>query len=515
MKNFMIKNCYIAVLCCLIICLLMEEARANYKEAQTAFRGRDYTKSAPLFFQAYAYPKDKAMRIKSEWGLAQSLQKMGFMYSASKFYSVIVRRGPKASNPYFRKALEELGRINNTASLGQSHVVQLFKTQVDPARIPGPARGFYFYYKGIEFFRNKKYAKAQDYFQRVPPSSNYHLKAMFHKGVIANLAGRHSRAISYFERVRTLSREGAEGDWLREQANLNIARVHYETRRYREAIRYYAEINRESENWLDAIFEAAWAFFLMQNHNSTLGNIHTLQSPFFENRFFPESYILQAITFLRLCRYDEVKKSLVKFKDRYRPVLKDVKSFLAATKNNPKLLFQTVYDYRAGSLNKYRSAWAILDALSRTDSYLEAGRTIRFADSELARLSRAPRKWRASGLLDELETFLRKKKIASRSGVGKRLFDYGKTYYTYLNELSDQTKLINAEMLLGKVDALRSKLKLDNEGAKKSYNFIGGMKPLNVGQDLEYWPFEGEYWEDELGGYVYNIDDKCGGAKKK
>jgi hypothetical protein len=31
-----------------------------------------------------------------------------------------------------------------------------------------------------------------------------------------------------------------------------------------------------------------------------------------------------------------------------------------------------------------------------------------------------------------------------------------------------------------------------------------------VNQQLEYWPCMGEYWEDELGYYVYNIGDKCG-----
>ncbi len=490
------------------------QLHANYDAAQQAFRARDYTAAAPLFFQAYAYPKDPPTRYKAEWGLAQCLQKMGFLYSASKYYSVIVRRGPSGNNPYFRKALEELGQINNTNSLGQSHVVQLFKTKVEPESIPGPARGFYFYYKGIEAFRKKQYAQARTFFQRVSPSSSYYLKAMFHMGVIANISGEHSRAISYFERVRTRSPENEEGQWLREQANLNVARVHYETRRYRNSISYYAEIPRESDNWLQAIFEASWAFFLMQNHNSTLGNIHTLQSPFFENRFFPESYILQAITFLRLCRYSEVKKSLTEFKDRYGPVLADVKSLIDAGKGDPSKFFQDIYDYRSGNLKEYRNAWAILDALSRTDSYREAGTTIKFADSELARLSRAPSKWQSSGLLSELEDFLKKKKVAARNGVGRILFEQGIEFQSYLKELSNQTKLINAEMLLGKVDALRSKLNIENT-AKKTTNFIGGMKALNVGDDLEFWPFEGEYWEDELGGYVYNIGDKCLGKQKK
>jgi tetratricopeptide (TPR) repeat protein len=497
-----------------LILFLEQRSSANYDLAQQAFRSRDYTSAAPLFFQAYAYPKDQATRYKAEWGLAQSLQKMGFLYSASKYYSVIVRRGPTSQNPYFRKGLEELGAINNTMSLGQSHIVQLFKTEVEPENIPGPARGFYFYYKGIESFRKKQYDQARSYFQRVSPSSSYYLKAMFHMGVVSNISGEHSRAISYFERVRTKSPEDEEGQWLREQANLNVARVHYETRRYREAIRYYAEIPRESDNWLEAIFEASWAFFLMQNHNNALGNIHTLQSPFFENRFFPESYILQAITFLRLCRYTEVKRSLTEFRNRYSPVLSDVKSLLDAGKGDPKKFFQDIYDYRTGELKEYKNAWAILDALSRTDSYREAGNTIRFADSELARLSRAPSKWQSAGLLNELDDFLKKKKIAARNGVGRILFDQGAEFQNYLRELSNQTKLINAEMLLGKVDALRSKLNIENTN-KKSVNFIGGMKALSVGDDLEYWPFEGEYWEDELGGYVYNINDKCTNSKKK
>jgi hypothetical protein len=34
-----------------------------------------------------------------------------------------------------------------------------------------------------------------------------------------------------------------------------------------------------------------------------------------------------------------------------------------------------------------------------------------------------------------------------------------------------------------------------------------------LNQTLEYWPFEGEYWEDELGFYVYNLDSLCRAGK--
>ncbi len=502
-----------------LLCLLLavsfvaEPAFANYRAA-LAFQGRrDFISAASAFFQAYTSPQGPGEKEKAEWGLAQSLQKLGFYYSASKYYSVIVRRGPKDKNAFFRQAMEELGKINTTVNLGQSHVVQLFKTKIDPSSIPGPARGFYFYYLGIEAFNRRKFEQANSYFTKVPSGSPYTVKAMFHMGVIANLRGSHSKAISYFEKVRSSAGSNEQADWIKEQANLNIARVNYEVKRYRSAIEYYAQIPRESDNWLQALFEAAWTFFMMQKHNNTLGTIHTIHSPFFENRFFPESYILQAITFLRLCRFKQVKTSLARFKGRYQGVFQDLKKLLDNYKTNSKGFFKLVYDYRTGSLNDYKRSWAILDALSRTDIYKEAGQTVRFSDNELGRLSRYQGRWGSNGLMEELTGFLRNKKTAAVKDAGARLFEKTSGYYAYLKELSDQTILINSEIALGRVDALREKLQVGT--ADKKANFIGGLQALNVSQDLEYWPFEGEYWEDELGGYVYNIESLCkkGGGK--
>ena len=497
------------MLCLWLSLLLMAEpVLANYRAASAYFARRDYMSAAPAYFQAMTSPQAPGEREKAEWGLAQSLSRLGFYYAASKYYSLIVRRGPGRSNIFFTKALEELGRINSTVNLGQSHVVQLFKAKIDPAQVPGAARGFYFYYQGIELFNQRKFEPAAALFEKVPAGSPYYLKATFHLGVIANLRGAHSRAIGYFERARSGASGGEGGEWVREQSNLNIARVNYEVKRYRSAIEYYAQIPRDSDNWLQALFEAAWTFFMMQKHNNTLGTIHTIHSPFFENRFFPESYILQAITFLRLCRYKQVKQSLTKFKGRYKGVFDDLNKMLDRYKNDSKGFFKLVYDYRSGSLNEYKRAFAILDSLSRTDVYKEAGTTMRFSDNEIARLSRYSTRWGSTGLQDEMSAFLRNKKAAAVKDAGHRLYDVAAGYYAYLKELSDQTIGINTEMVLGRVDALRAKLKVGT--ADKKANFIGGLQALNVSQDLEYWPFEGEYWEDELGGYVYNIESVCG-----
>lgn len=477
---------------------------ANYQVAQQLMARRDYVGAAGQYFQAYSSPKSASEKLFAEWGLGKSLQALGFNYSASKYFSQVVNRGPSAANPYFRRALEELGAINSVTNIGQSHVVQLFRSKtITGAQVPGAARGFYFYYMGVEAFERAQFEKAADFFKRVP-SGAYYAKAQFHLGVIANRAGAHSRSIAYFEAVRA---SAGNDEWLREMTNLNIARVHYETKSFSEALQFYALIPRESDNWLEAIFESAWAFFLMAKHNNVLGNIHTLHSPFFDNRFFPESFILQAVTYLRLCRYDEVQSSLEKFRDRYKPVFKDLGALLSEFKGKRSGLYKLIYEYRNGSLNNFKSAWAILDALSRTDAYKEASTTVRYSDAEMARLSQVGGKWTSSGLTEDLKTFLNKKKQVAIIDAAERLYDIAAGDLEYLKTLSDQTKLIQADMYEGRVDAIRRRLNVSQANDRKQ--FIGGLQPLNVDQQLEYWPFEGEYWEDELGFYVYNIDDRC------
>jgi tetratricopeptide (TPR) repeat protein len=480
---------------------------ANYKQAREFFAKKDYSKAAAAYYQVYEGSDNKSDKRKAEWGLAQSLQKLGLYYSASKYYSLIVRRGRTEDNPFFRSALEELGTINSKLSLGRSHIVQLFKTDIRLSDVPGPARGFYFYYKGVEAFGARSLENAEKYFGMVPSGSPYQLGAMFHEGVISNLKGRHSRSIAMFEKVLAGTRDKSEYRELQEMALMNIARVNYEIKRFPEAISYYGQIPRDSDNWLDAIWEASWAFFFMEKFNNTLGNIHTIHSPFFENRFYPEAYILQAITFLRMCRYDQVKESMRRFKERYQPVYGDVKGMLSRYKGDPKAFFRFVYDYNSGSMTSYRRAEEIVKKLSLVDSFKEATDTIRFSDRELDKLDDYG-EWKSSGLLESLTSFLDSKKSAAVLDAGQRMYKEGTGYYQELLELSNQTKLIVAEMQLGKLASLRALIKVASDDDKK-LQFIGGMQKLNINQTLEYWPFEGEYWEDELGFYVYNMPSKC------
>lgn len=483
--------------------------KANYNAAQNYYKKRDYVAAASAFFNAYQ-TGNLATKRKAEWGLAESLSKLEFYYSASRFYSTIARRGRKGSNPFYSKALTKLGDINSKIPLGQAHVVKLFKSGKNVSGVSRDAAAFYNYYAGLDSFNKNKRKSAYSFLKKVPVSSPYYNRARFYMGVLASIVNRKSTAINFFEDVRSNSDSGLKGEFVRELADLNIARVKYESGDYEESLASYAQISRNSENWLQSLFEASWAFFMLQKHNNVLGTIHTIQSPFFEDRFYPETYIIQAITFLKLCKIDRVKRSITDFKTRYTPVTRGLKKMLNSTGGSSTSLYKIVRSYSNGTLNKYKEVWPILDSMSRTDYFKEASDTVRFSDREIARL-KSMRSWSSTGLRDDLLNFLRKKKRVAVTSAGKRLFSVGKDSYKYLQELQRQTVRINAELLLKNLDKIRSKLNIPVK--RKKGDFIGGLQQLKLGQTLEYWPFEGEYWEDELGWYVYNVESECGNTR--
>jgi hypothetical protein len=249
---------------------------------------------------------------------------------------------------------------------------------------------------------------------------------------------------------------------------------------------------------------------MIQKHNNTLGNIHTIHSPFFESRFFPETYILQAVSYLKLCRNDEVKESLKRFQERYKPTFVDLNALLKRYKDQPSAFFNVIRQYRAtGSLSENRDAIEVIDSVSRSAAYKEAVLVVRRLEREKDRLAKFSGNWEYSGLGQVLRDSYDKRIAATIKTAGEDLFNAAAQQFRYLKDLSDQTTLINYEMLGNRTDSLRSKLNQEPQ-TDDGTQWGEGMRPLNLKQELEYWPFQGEYWEDELGGYVYNIDSKCG-----
>ena len=278
-------------------------------------------------------------------------------------------------------------------------------------------------------------------------------------------------------------------------------------KKYSDAIKYYGRIPRSSPNFIEAVFESSWAFFMMEKPNNTLGNLFTIHSPFFKKRFYPESYLLQSLTYLRMCLYDRTRESLNIFKENYDPILKQLEGLVELGKKDSLDFYNLVVKHSKGKLKKFKKSHFLLTMLAETDYFKQSILTVENAKDELFAIKENFRSVKYKDFKKSLNNYINKlRKFTVKNNADNLVFIL-QSHLDSLNDLYDQAKMIEAEMMLGKIETLRKKLNIKTTSNKKV--FIGGMEELKIDQKLEYWPFEGEYWEDELGGYIFNINSQC------
>jgi hypothetical protein len=82
------------------------------------------------------------------------------------------------------------------------------------------------------------------------------------------------------------------------------------------AVKYWNRVDVGSEYWLDALFEQSWAYFMAGDYPHALGNIHTIESPYFPNAFYPESDVLKAVIAFTICQYEDATTIVAKHEAR-------------------------------------------------------------------------------------------------------------------------------------------------------------------------------------------------------
>ena len=312
---------------------------------------------------------------------------------------------------------------------------------------------------------------------------------------LGDLAGAHAQ----FEAIVAATKGSAAP--AREQALLQLARVAYGSGRDESALGYYARVPRDGDAWLTALFEASWAHLRAGDHERALGNLLTLHSPFFAGRVDPESYILEAIVYFENCRYEEARAILAKFEADEAPVRTALAKVLAEVPT-PLAGYELVRDVRArgaaavGGLAApavERAAAApevppLLAAIaeSEREGDLLDGRSLHLAPEALYRTSGDLRERRAT-LIDRVGSLAR-----ARVGAEER----------ELAELLSQSLRIRFET------SGREKERLEKAGGAPE-----GMRDYRysvaVADDEVYWPWDGEYWRDELGTYEYTLTRGC------
>ena len=445
---------------------------------------------------------------KLHYYLAKCLYELELYHGAQHYFMQVVRKGPR--NPYFKYALPKLVAIAKLT--GNDTELMRIVHKIAPESFPRQAKNHLYYLMGRKLYAKGELASAIKYFQQISSKSNLYLKSKFFEGTINHERGKYKSAVKAFrdvyqsEAVPKDPRDLESMENLKDLALVSIARIYYEIQRFDNADNYYSLVDRGSLYWPESLFERAWAAFMQTDLNLTLGLLLTNNSNhYYDNEYNPEVEVLRALTFFQLCEFNHAERILLDFEGKYRPMQQEIKSFLTqySSEEGQALSDQAFDAYFSDDHRDSATMMTMFLKVLRNRDLSSLVRHMDLMDEEVTVINQQKSVWRDS-LGSHLKKIVEKDKLRYKKKAGKYLLKELDRQYKKLGDWMSQSQIIRFEI----VDAQR----VDYQFKMKNPELQSRTErkiDFATSREIIYWPFNGEFWEDELGYYRYTEHGSC------
>jgi tetratricopeptide (TPR) repeat protein len=318
------------------------------------------------------------------------------------------------------------------------------------------------------------------------------------RGVVLAQQGRFNDALAPLLTAQALGEKAGKGERFRNVLTLNVARSYFGAGNYPRAVEYYAKVERGSDFWVDAWFEKAWAHFRADDMNGALASLMVHESPFYEQWYWPEADLLRSYAYFSMCKFKDATVEVDTFEQRYQPVYAQL---------NAALQGYTAQDGWTDALaaidgQTTRLPRGVLRDFTKDERLLGVRESVAKADDELSRLRNVSANvfaQRASQTLTERRATL----IAEEGGrvIAKAYRAQGE-----LKEMLGNIKITRLDMMQYETEQLE---RASQTGQIETGDRIGRLRKLRKRPDMRVWPWQGEYWADEVGYYQVLARPDC------
>jgi len=230
-----------------------------------------------------------------------------------------------------------------------------------------------------------------------------------------------------------------------------------------------------------------------------------VNSPYFEQEYYPEAHVLRAVIYFKNCYYDEALATIDPFYKEYYDVMKELESSLAG-RPDPN----DFYNYIA-AVSVKGGAYS-----AKVKKIFNAA----LADKKLRRLF---------GFVVQISKEIQLVEEMKKTPVGKAMAEFlipdlvayrflttgeaGKLARERLGLVQKDLKGLLAQALKVRFESLNAqKGKLGESLRKEQILAKKGSLDRTVDAEHILWPYDGETWFDELGSYHVSLMSRCGTA---
>ena len=495
-------------------CLAYQSAYNDYLKQVDALRAKIGEANIKLDVNTEVSPETATGFYNSNFCLAKALYNANILAGASRPLVEVLQAGPAPDRPYFKEAFYMLEDVS--AKIGYKPPVLEEITASNIQSFNDDFQNDFNYYFGRFFYDYGRMDDASKLLGQVKKGAPDYPEAQYLQGVAVlgtvqqedDLFKAGPKAIRFFQDaiVSAEAEPGGNAEIL-QLGYLSIARTFYDVGYYDVALYYYQKLPTTSSRNAEATLETAWTYFLKNDHKRALGIFHMLGSPYYAKWFNPELDLLEAAVYLNMCKFDQSKLALAQLDQKYLRKKPALEAFVEKMQTQEP-----------------SKAWNVIEGYyTNRDAQTQTGLPQLFVDA----------------LLDDLAFFNVYKEVqalrAERQALTQGIDALGEFGQTVLAQVDDRLKVKVDEgglLILNKFNALQQDLlnlesksleisididneerenlerKLRNPDAEQQRG-AGGTTLLIVADDWHPWPFEGEYWLDEVPNYRSNLRTEC------
>ncbi len=486
-----------------------EEAK-QLREAYRLIRERKYEAASQRLYRLSRNPLLRDYREELRYKLGLVLMEMGLnQVAAVEFLRVAV----KGKSKFLKQSLEKLSFAAD--ALNFDVLLNLAISKITVGDFPAIHKDMLFYRIGEFQMKKKDYLEAAKNFSRVDQNSRYFFRAKYSQALALAEDNKPGMSVQAFEEILQTTGDKNVTDPIRVSALIGKARALYQDKKWEDAVASYREVPRDSNVWHETLFEGSWAMLRGAKFRSALSNFHSLHSPFYENNYLPESLVLRSIVYLYICKFDELNKTLGLFENVYGPVRRKILQYLSRRPDPAKIYQDFLVSGEANNNNGQIPIPAVRKIekeydFSQNQSYLEN------LNAELHTFEKLNPSWKTSplGKYAQKLIVLRIKKTEKKLGliIKRHLFDVK----SELRDFFEQVGFLQLEVVNLQKEEVKKELSkkdedkaLEEMGVQKAQVDQSIDRKFYIQNGFEFWPFQGEYWLDELGNYHYLGVSSC------
>lgn len=445
--------------------------------------------------------REKA-RIRYLLGLA--LMELNLNQTAAFQFVQVIRSGNEA---WTKPSIEKLLIV--TDKLGDETLLNFAIQRVDIAQIPLQHREMLYFRLGEAKYKSGSTKEAIEFYSKVTPKSRYYYSALYNSGLAQAELNLTESALQSFNKLLNSRATGKITDTNKVTAQMAIARTYYQKQDWNKAIEVYAAVPRDHVLWHEALFEKTWAMLRAARFRSTLSNFQSLHSTYYEDFYLPETLLLRAIVYLYICQYDEMEKILAVYEGQYSPALKKVTAFLQ--NSNPEVYFQEVYktfQMKRNSEAKKRLSlpYNILKNIAEEGDVRRTYAYLRKVNAE-KKIINSNSQLRGTSVGNYAMRIINNRITSTKAVIGEMTRRHLTAIMNEITDLNEQSSFIRYEMINGRKETLKKKIAGKNFVSHDSE--ASQDRTFYVQNGYEFYPFQGEYWLDEIGNYHYIGKQSC------